>query len=69
MPTKDMTAISAKVKTNEKAIFEKLCETEGITASKAIWSFIMDRIAQGRIAEMKDQDTRYIARYRISQMR
>ena len=69
MPTDDMTAISAKVRTVEKALFEQLCETEGLTPSKAIQTSIMDRIAQGRIAEMKDQDARYMARYGILQMR
>jgi hypothetical protein len=40
MPTEDRTAISAKVRTDEKALFEKLCETEGLTPSKAIPSLL-----------------------------
>ena len=55
MPTKDMTAISAKVRTKEKAIFEQLCETEGITASKAIRSFIIDCNERGAIAVQNDE--------------
>ena len=65
MPTKDMTTISAKVRTDEKALFELLCETDGITASKAIRSFIMDCNGQSTIS---DRDARYMARYGISQM-
>ena len=63
MPSEDMTAISAKVRTAEKALFELLCETDGITASKAIRSFIIDCNGQGAIS---DYDARYIARYGIS---
>ena len=68
MPTKDMTTISAKVRTDEKALFELLCETDGITASKAIRSFIMDCNGQGAIGELEIHDARYMARYGISQM-
>ena len=66
MPSEDMTTISAKVRTDEKALFELLCETDGITASKAIRSFIIGCNGQSAIS---DQDARYIARYGISQMR
>jgi antitoxin component of RelBE/YafQ-DinJ toxin-antitoxin module len=69
MPTKDMTAISAKVRTDEKALFEQLCETEEITPSKAIRSFIRDCNERGVIGELEIQDARYMARYGISQMR
>ena len=69
MPTRDMTAISAKVRTDEKATFEQLCETEGLTASKAIRSFILACNERGSIAETKVQDARYMTRYGISQMR
>jgi len=65
MLTKDMTAISAKVRTDEKALFELLCEIDGLTASKAIRSFIIDCNGQSAIS---DHDARYIARYGISQM-
>ena len=68
MPTKDMTTISAKVRTDEKALFELLCETDGITASKAIRSFIMACNERGAIGELEIHDARYIARYGISQM-
>ena len=68
MPTKDMTTISAKVRTAEKALFEQLCEIDGITASKAITSFILACNGQGAIGELEIHDARYIARYGISQM-
>lgn len=68
MPTKDMTTISAKVRTDEKALFELLCESEGLTPSKAIRSFIMDCNGQGAIGELEIHDARYMARYGISQM-
>ena len=51
MPTDDMTAISAKVRTDEKALFEQLCKTEGLTPSKAIRSFILACNERGEIAE------------------
>ena len=66
MPTEDMTAISAKVRTDEKALFEQLCETDGLTASKAIRSFILACNERGAITESEIQDARYIARYGIS---
>ena len=69
MPSEDMTAISAKVRTAEKALFELLCETEGLTASKAITSFILACTERGAIGELEIHDERYIARYGISQMR
>jgi antitoxin component of RelBE/YafQ-DinJ toxin-antitoxin module len=69
MPTDDMTAISAKVRTVEKALFEQLCKTEGLTPSKAIRSFIIDCNGQGAIGELEIHDARYMARYGISQMR
>ncbi|MGB3458457.1 MAG: hypothetical protein WBB08_04010 [Halobacteriota archaeon] len=69
MPTKDMTAISAKVRTDEKALFEQLCKTEGLTLSKTIRSFILACHEQGAIGELEIHDARYIARYGISQMR
>jgi len=69
MLTKDMTAISAKVRTDEKALFEHLCETDGITASKAIRSFILACNERDAITELEIQDARYMARYGISQMR
>ena len=65
MPTEDMTAISAKVRTDEKALFEQLCETEGLTPSKAIRSFILACNEQGAIS---DNDARYKERYNIQQM-
>ena len=69
MPTEDRTAISAKVRTDEKALFEQLCETEEITPSKAIRSFILACNERGAITEPEIPDARYIARYGISQMR
>jgi len=69
MLTKDMTAISAKVRTDEKALFELLCETEGLTPPKAIRSFILACNGQGAIGELEIHDARYMARYGISQMR
>jgi antitoxin component of RelBE/YafQ-DinJ toxin-antitoxin module len=68
MPTEDMTAISAKVRTDEKALFEQLCETEGLTPSKAIRSFILACNERGAIAKSEVQDARYMAHYGISQM-
>jgi hypothetical protein len=68
MPSEDMTAISAKVRTDEKALFEQLCEIDGIRASKAIRSFIIDCNGQGAIGELEIHDARYMARYGISQM-
>ena len=65
MPTEDMTAISAKVRTDEKATFEQLCETEGLTPSKAIRSFILACNEQSAIS---DHDARYKERYNIRQM-
>jgi antitoxin component of RelBE/YafQ-DinJ toxin-antitoxin module len=50
-----MTAISAKVRTDEKALFEQLCETEGLTASKAIRSFIINYNEQSTISEPNDE--------------
>ena len=55
MPIRDMTAISAKVRTDEKALFERLCESEGLTASKAIRSFITDCNERGTISESNDE--------------
>jgi antitoxin component of RelBE/YafQ-DinJ toxin-antitoxin module len=55
MPTKDMTAIAAKVRTDEKALFEQLCETEGLTASKAIRSFIINYNEQSTISAPNDE--------------
>ena len=69
MPTKDMTAISAKVGTDEKALFEKLCETECLTTSKAILSFILACNESGAITEPEIQDARYMARYNIQPMK
>jgi hypothetical protein len=66
MSTEDMTAVSAKVRTAEKALFEKLYEIEGLTPSKAIRSFILACNERGTIS---DSDARYIASYGISQMR
>ena len=68
MPSEDMTAISAKVRTDEKALFEQLCKTEGLTPSKAIRSFIIACNERGAIGELEIHDARYIARYGISQM-
>ena len=65
MPTKDMTAISAKVRTDEKALFEQLCKTEGLTPSQDIRSFIIDCNERGAIS---DYDARYKERYNIQQM-
>ena len=69
MATEDMTAISAKVRTDEKATFEQLRKTEGLTPSKAIRSFIIDCNGQGAIGELEIHDARYMARYGISQRR
>ena len=79
-----MTAISAKVRTKEKAIFEKLCETEGLTASKAIRSFILECNERGAIVVSNDEQvlnveevqndehesklSRFMARYGITKM-
>ena len=68
MPTEDMTAISAKVRTDEKALFEQLCEIDGLTASKVIRWFIIACNERGAIGELEIHDARYIARYGISQM-
>ena len=84
MPTKDMTAISAKVRTDEKALFKQLCVTEGLTASKAIRSFIIDCNEQGTITVPNDEQvlnveqllndkseaklTRYMASHGIREM-
>jgi hypothetical protein len=68
MSTEDMTAISAKVRTNEKALFEQLCKTEGLIPSKAIRSFVIACNELGGIAETKVQDARYKERYNIQQM-
>jgi hypothetical protein len=68
MLTKDMTAISAKVRTAEKALFELLCETEGLTTSKTITSFILACNGQGAIGELEIQDAKYMASYNISRM-
>ena len=65
MPTDDLTAISAKVRTYEKALFEQLCKTEGLTPSKAIRSFILACNERGAIS---DHYARYMARYGISQI-
>jgi hypothetical protein len=69
MPTEDMTAISAKVRTDEKALFGYLCETEGLTPSQAITSFILACNERGAITELEIQDARYKDRYIIQQMR
>jgi antitoxin component of RelBE/YafQ-DinJ toxin-antitoxin module len=69
MPTDDMTAISAKVRTDEKALFEQLCETEGLTPSKAIRWFILACNERSGIVETKVQNARYKDRYNIQQMR
>ena len=53
----------------EKGLFEQLCETDGITPSKAIQSFILACNERGAIGELEIQDARYMARYGISQMR
>ena len=66
MPTEDMTAISAKVRTDEKALFGQLYKTEGLTPSKAIRSFILACNEQGAIS---DHDARYKERYNIQSMR
>ena len=50
-----MTAISAKIRTVEKATFEQLCETEGVTLSQAIRSFIIDCNERGAIAVPNDE--------------
>jgi hypothetical protein len=63
-----MTAISAKVRTDEKALFEQLCKTERLTPSQPIRSYVLACIDRGGIAETKVQDARYMARYGISQM-
>ena len=69
MPTEDMTAISAKVRTDEKALFEQLCKTEGLTPSQAIRSYVLACIDRGGIAETKVYDARYKERYNIQPMR
>ena len=69
MPSEDMTAISAKVRTDEKALFEQLCKTEGLTPSQAIRSFIIDCNGQGAIGELEIHDAKYMAHYNISRMR
>jgi hypothetical protein len=43
--------------------------TEGLTTSKAIRSYVLACIYRGGIAETKVRDARYMARYGISQMR
>jgi antitoxin component of RelBE/YafQ-DinJ toxin-antitoxin module len=78
MPTKDMTAISAKVRTEEKALFEELCKVKGLTPSQAIRSFIMDCNEQSTISEPNDEQvlndeheaklTLYMASHGIRQM-
>jgi hypothetical protein len=69
MPTEDMTAISAKVRTDEKALFGYLCETEGLTPSQAIQSYVLACNELGGIAETKVQNARYKERYGILQIR
>jgi len=69
MPSEDMTAISAKVRTAEKALFEQLCETEGLTPSQAIRSYVLACNELCGIAETKVQNARYKGRYNIQQMR
>jgi antitoxin component of RelBE/YafQ-DinJ toxin-antitoxin module len=69
MPTEDMTTIPAKVRTDEKATFEQLCETEGLTPSKAIRSYVLACNERGAITEPEIQNARYMAHYGISQMR
>jgi len=69
MSTNDMTAISAKVRTDEKALFGQLCETEGLTPSQAIRSFILACNERGDLAETKVHDARYKDRYNIQPMR
>jgi hypothetical protein len=66
MPTRDMTAISAKVGTDEKALFGHLCKTEGLTPSKAIRSYALACNERGAITESEIQGARYIAHYGIS---
>jgi len=69
MPTRDMTAISAKGRTDDKALFEKLCKTEGLTPSQAIRSYVLACIERGGIVETKVHDARYKERYNIQPMR
>ena len=69
MPTDDLTAISTKVRTDEKTLFEQLCEIEGLTPSKAIRSFILACNERGEITKPEIQDAKYIARYNIQQMK
>jgi hypothetical protein len=69
MPTEDMTTISAEVRTDEKALFEQLCETEGLTPFIAIRSFILACHERGDIAETKVQNARYKDSHNITKMR
>ena len=55
MPTKDMTAIAAKVRIKEKELFEELCKAKGLTPSQAIRSFIIDCNEQSTISEQNDE--------------
>ena len=56
MPTKDMTAIAAKVRIKEKELFEELCKAKGLTPSQAIRSFIIDCNEQSTISEPKEEE-------------
>jgi hypothetical protein len=56
MPTKDMTAISAKVRIKEKKLFEELCKARGLTPSQAIRSFIIDCNERSAISELKEEE-------------
>ena len=56
MPTKDMTAIAAKVRIKEKELFEELCKAKGLTPSQAIRSFIIDYNEQSTISKPKEEE-------------
>jgi antitoxin component of RelBE/YafQ-DinJ toxin-antitoxin module len=56
MPTRDMTAISAKVRIKEKELFEELCKAKGLTPSQAIRSYIIDCNEQSTISEPKEEE-------------
>jgi hypothetical protein len=55
MPTEDMTAISAKVRTDEKALFEQLCETEGVKPAVALHTLVTECIERGAISKVYRQ--------------
>jgi antitoxin component of RelBE/YafQ-DinJ toxin-antitoxin module len=63
MPTKDMTAISAKVRIKEKELFEELCKAKGLTPSQAIRSFIINCNERGTIAEPNNEQESALANY------